>query len=257
MRAMSLFERNLLIYKTFSYRLHFFHRIWIVLIIVMVLAGGFPIGTSGAMPVKSMRDVTLYPPVGSSDLNKSDGLPMLYNFVRAVENGNGQTLVGVYVPGVMAFPVAQQPSNQPGFVLNQPGYVTQFSLASQYGTVGLLAHNNLAGGSFFLLQQTQEVILVFGDGSLNYYQLTDIEYFQALSPNSPYSDFIEINHPNHRLSVEQLFGQIYEPGERLVLQTCIEANGQASWGRLFVIGSPVDKSPRRSFQYKIERSWLN
>ena len=231
------------------------HRLWIVFIITIVVALGFPAQTSRARSVTRPTDLISYPYVEENNLRANDGLPTLYDFVRELKNGNSQDLVGLYVPGIMAYSVAQQPNDQPGFVLNQPGYVTQFRLANQYGTIGLLAHNNLAGESFFFLKQSQEVILVFGDGSLKYYLLTDFKYFQALSPNSPYSDFIEINHPNSELSVEQLFGEIYNQGDRLVLQTCIEANGQASWGRFFVIGSPIEKSLRRSFQYKIEKSW--
>ncbi len=252
---MNFLNSNSFFYKTVPPHLRLILRIWIVIIIALVVAGGLPAQTSSARAVELPTNAALYPLVEENHLHESDEVPNLYDFVRDLKNGNAQTLVGVYVPGVMAFPVAQQPSNQPGFVLDKPGYVTQFGLASQYGTIGLLAHNNLAGGSFFLLTQSQEVILVYGDSSLKYYLLTDIKYFQALSPNSPYSNFIEINNPNSKLSVEQLFGQIYGPGERLVLQTCIEANGQASWGRLFVIGSLIDKSLHRSFQYKIEKSW--
>src|SRR3990170_3155238 len=96
-----------------------------------------------------------------SGLPDKGELPRLSEFVREIQNGDGALLVGVYVPGLMAYPVAQQPASQPGFVLNQAGYVTQFRLAAQYNTIGLLAHNDLAGMEFFQLQGSQEVILVY------------------------------------------------------------------------------------------------
>lgn len=53
-------------------------------------------------------------------------------------------LVSVTVANVLSLPVEQQPAGQPGYVSTDPDVATQFSMAAQYGTVGLLAHNNLA-----------------------------------------------------------------------------------------------------------------
>jgi hypothetical protein len=66
-----------------------------------------------------------------------------------------------------------------------------------------------------------------------------ILHYQALSPSSPYSDFLDLDDPNGtRISVETLFYKVYTQNGTLVLQTCIEANGNSSWGRLFVIAVP-------------------
>ena len=93
--------------------------------------------------------------------------------------------MGVYVNQAFAYPVVQQPAGSPAFVSGEEAVLTQFSLAGQYGSTGLLAHNYLAGKSFDQLQETQHVALVFGDGSVQEYTITDVRVFQATSPLQP------------------------------------------------------------------------
>jgi hypothetical protein len=54
-------------------------------------------------------------------------------------------LVGVYVAGVMALPSHAAAGFTASFVSNEKNVLTQFRMASQYGTIGILAHNYLAG----------------------------------------------------------------------------------------------------------------
>jgi len=61
--------------------------------------------------------------------------------------------------------------------------LTQFSLPSQFGNVGLLAHNTLSGKFFFQLEVGQEVRLVYGDGRVEYFVIQRILQYQALQPN--------------------------------------------------------------------------
>ena len=80
---------------------------------------------------------------------------------------------------------------------------------------------------------------MYGDGRTAYFQITAVERYQALQPTSPYSDFVDTTNQS-KLSATDLFYHIYNGNGQLVLQTCIEANGNASWGRLFVIAEPAD-----------------
>ena len=112
-------------------------------------------------------------------------------------------------------------------------------MAEMYGTVGILAHNDLAGAQFYDVQMSQYAIIVYGDGSLEYYVISGVEKYQALSPTSTFSDFINLDGSNEQLSAGALFNRIYAPGNRLVLQTCMEAQGDASWGRMFLIAEPA------------------
>ena len=165
-------------------------------------------------------------------------------FVDQVANGNAAQVVGVHAPELFSLPVLQQPANNPGFVASQPGVVTQFDLAAQYGTTGLMAHNNLAGSMFYYVSVGQQIDLVYGDGSVKHFLVTDIQRYQALSPNSPYSDFVNLDGGGSRIGATQLFYQIYNSRNPLVLQTCLANNGILSWGRLFITAVPYEPPAR-------------
>lgn len=174
-----------------------------------------------------------------TQLTNLSSLPSLLNFIPAIQNGKARQLVGVYADQAFALQIVQQPSSNPGFVSSEPEVVTQFALASQYGSIGLLAHNTAAGDYFDLLQTGQKITLVYGDGHLKSYRVSQIRQFQALLPTNPYSNFKELTAPDKILSVETLFYQIYQSNGNLILQTCIEKDGESSWGRLFVIAAPI------------------
>lgn len=161
----------------------------------------------------------------------------LESFAKTLNQGDASQLVGVYVNNVMAVRVVQQSSAS--YVSSLSGTLTQFGMASQYGSIGLLAHNYLAGASFSKLTSGTEIYLVFGDGSIKKFQVNSIKRYQALSPNDPYSKFVNLDSSENTLSSSEVFNETYADHD-LVLQTCISKNGSSSWGRLFVMASPVD-----------------
>ena len=167
-------------------------------------------------------------------------LPSLPNFIENVANGNPDTLRGIYVEGVMAYPIIQQPMGYPGYVSEEAATVTQFSIASEVGNIGLLAHNFLAGADFSLLEPGDTIILIYGDGHTQGFLVSEIQKYQALKPLSPYSDFRDLE-SDSRLTAEQLFNQVYRGEFHLTLQTCIENEGNESWGRLFIIAVPISE----------------
>jgi hypothetical protein len=170
---------------------------------------------------------------------KTSPMMPLQNFVLSVANGDSEAVVGIYVPGVLALPVGQQPKGNAGFVTRERNMTTQFDMPKRYGTVGILAHNYLAGDQFYGIEMDQYAIVVFGDGRMEYYVVSDIQKYEALSPNSTYSDFINLDNRDEHLTASQLFGRIYGAENRLVFQTCIAAYGDASWGRIFIIAQPA------------------
>src|SRR5687768_15427405 len=163
--------------------------------------------------------------------------PDFTDFSQAVQNGKADSLRGVYVPNVLALPIVQQPSGNAGYVSSNDGQATQFAMASQFGNVGLLAHNYLSGKSFSQIAVGQEVRLVYGDGRVEYFVVTEILQYQALQPTSPWSSFRDLN-DNTTLSAEQMFKRVYTGDRHLTFQTCIQAEGISSWGRLFVVAVP-------------------
>jgi hypothetical protein len=91
--------------------------------------------------------------------------------------------------------------------------------------------------------------VIHGNGEVETYIVSEILRYQAYEPNSIYSDFIQVDNNNERIkgtfaTADDLFLKIYGEKDRLVLQTCIDGNGEAegreNWGRLFVIAIPTN-----------------
>lgn len=178
-------------------------------------------------------------PDSTQAIGVTEDFPTLAEFSRSVHNGDANVLRGVYVANVLNLPVVQQPVDRPYYVSNRNGEITQFAMASRYGSTGLLAHNTLAGKSFAELAIGQEVQLVFGDGRVEYFEIEQILRFQALEPESVSSSFRNLDR-NETLSSGEMFNRAYVGENRLVFQTCIEANGNVSWGRLFAVAMPKE-----------------
>jgi hypothetical protein len=169
--------------------------------------------------------------------NPDGALPGFADFSRSVQNGDARVLRGVYVPDVLALPIVQQPMDRPYYVSNRDGEATQFGMASQYGNIGLLAHNTLSGRDFSRLSIGQQVRLVYGDGRVEDFLVADILRFRASNPESVSSSFRNLDR-NETLSAGEMFTRTYTGERHLVFQTCIAANGDVSWGRLFIIAVP-------------------
>ena len=165
------------------------------------------------------------------------GFPSLRSFVALMNNGHPGELRGVYAANLFADVVVQQPSNDGTFVSTAPRVITQFGPAATIGSTGLLAHNYLAGEKFARLVPGDLVYLVYGSGRTMAYVVTGALKYQALSPESPYSNFIDLS-SGMLMSASTVFSVVYgRPGD-VVFQTCIEANGNPSWGRLFIVAEP-------------------
>src|SRR6266511_4133359 len=161
----------------------------------------------------------------------SDNLPLLNVFVDQVKNGQADQLRGIYIPDILAAPVVQQPKGNNAFVSPKQNIVTQF------GSTVLLAHNNLAGASFSQLETGQKIYLIYGDGQISTFVVTEILRYRALKPTSPSSKFIDLN-TNDLLKASEVFSKVYDRQGQAVFQTCISKGDEFSWGRLFVIAEP-------------------
>ncbi len=164
-------------------------------------------------------------------------LPVLEEFVNQVTDGNAGELRGVYVPDVLAVSVVQQPQSDDYYVSSRPKVVTQFAPAARLGSTGLLAHNFLAGESFSLLEEGQGLYLIYGDGQISDYVVTQTLHYQALEPDNTLSQFVSLDNGGLETASE-VFTEVYNRPGRLIFQTCISADGNPSWGRLFVIAEP-------------------
>lgn len=175
-------------------------------------------------------------PVGASPAAAASFLA-LPEFVERLSNGMGGLLVGVYAGGRFALPVVQQPQANAGFISEAPEALTQFAPAMRFSTTALLAHNFLSGQHFAQLAPGQSIVLIYGDRRLEFYTVTRLERYRALHPDSIFSEFIGLDDGLVQSSAD-LAGEIYNRPGQVVFQTCIEANGERTWGRLFVIAEP-------------------
>lgn len=216
------------------------HSIQTCLIALVLLVSPVPVLAQSLSAEQGSSDLKGNPVERENSINWDyieTALPDYKNFVEIVRNGEKGVLRGVYVPGVLALPIVQQPVGNPGFVSQKNDEITQFNMAAEAGIVGLLAHNYLSGAIFANLSAGQEVRLVYGDGSVEYFVIDQILEYQALQPYSPTSEFRDLE-TNVTISAEQLFGKVYRGERHITFQTCIDANGNSSWGRLFVIAHP-------------------
>jgi hypothetical protein len=147
-------------------------------------------------------------------------------------------LQGVSIHDAGDFPVVQQPPGDTNYVSRNDGEVTQFASASRYGNIGLLAHNYLSGRSFSRLRIGEEIQLIYSDGQVETFVVKEILRYRALDPKSPYSSFQNVDDENEILTVGQMFDRAYQGGRHVTFQTCIAADGNSSWGRLFIIAAP-------------------
>jgi hypothetical protein len=171
----------------------------------------------------------------------ADASAELKNFATSVQNNEKGAITGVFAPGLFGMPVTGQPGGDENYVSSEENVLTQYSKPTQYGVTALLAHNYLNSGKMISqLQPNQEIFLVYGDGKVTRYHISSVQYFQALSPHDTRSDFRDLNGPGGTvISYDRLFDQMYTKSNQLVFQTCLEANGDLSWGRIFISADPT------------------
>jgi hypothetical protein len=209
----------------------------ILIIIVFVTTSFIPSDSTKNIPVTGEVNLTHE----STNINfQTINFNKFYQFIKNVtSNKTGNQYVGLIVPKLFTLPIAQQPGGRPDYVSNEPEVVTEFSLAMQYGSTGLLAHNHLAGSNFSKIKENDLIVLVTANKEYRLYKVEKISSYQALTPNSPYSNFVELNDTSTILSAVDLFMEVYTEEGSLVIQTCISQGNEPSWGRLFVKAFPV------------------
>ncbi len=162
----------------------------------------------------------------------------LHSFIHAVKDPQRESIpVAVFAPGVLANPIQQQPAGNPVFVSNQPEAITQFRLATEQGSLGLLAHNTLAGELFYKLDAGDKLYVVYGDGHYERYVIYNYNDYRAVTPR-----LFEDLKTGKRYSDYDVFYRVYSgEGNKLVLQTCLEKDGNYTWGRRFVFAIKVSE----------------
>lgn len=174
----------------------------------------------------------------SDSTENSKKTDRIQDFAEKLQNGESDEIRGIYAEDQFELYVVEQPSNKPAFVSSIDDVVTDFRMTKKYGVIGMIAHNYLAGQYFFFLEEGDILQIVYGDGSINRYEIKKIHKYQALNPKSPYSDFKDLN-TDEVFSSTELFKRVYMGTHHLTLQTCIQVGKMDSWGRLFLIAEPI------------------
>lgn len=162
----------------------------------------------------------------------------LEEFIARVADGQPGVVRGLYVPGLLALRIVDQPVGDPAYISSEADTATLFQSAGLFGAVGLLAHNYLSGSLFYDLAPGQELSLVYGDGSVRRYRLETIAPFERLTLGNLTSDFLDLQ-TGMTLSAQQVFEQFYN-GDVLTLQTCLEKDGLLNWGVTFFVAVPIE-----------------
>jgi len=145
-------------------------------------------------------------------------------------------VIRLVVPGKFDLNVVQQPQGKYSYV--DQAMATQFQSATSYGSLGILAHSRAAGKYFSSLQLGDVITVQFDDGRTQLFRVSEIRLYQAAQPQSVQSYFIDLSDGSGH-SAADVFSETFGRPGQLVLQTCIERDGQAAWGRLFVLAVPL------------------
>jgi hypothetical protein len=164
---------------------------------------------------------------------------VLLDFIAQVSTGEAGVLTGVFVEDILLLPVIQQPDKDYMFVSDELGVITEFQSAARRGVTGLLAHNYLSGDLFFDLEIGMEINLVYGDETLKQYRVAEIERFEKIDKWSNNSDYVNIQ-TGERFSTQDLFARMYSGGDKVTFQTCIKKGSDWSWGRIFIVATPIE-----------------
>lgn len=144
----------------------------------------------------------------------------------------------IAVEGRFSFSVVEQPYNNAGFVSSKENTVTRFRMADRYGSTGFLAHNYLAGAEFLSMKVGDRIDLMIENEGRQSFWVFSVRKFQATSPWSAYSDFVDLE-SGQVYSASELFMNFYGQDDLVVLQTCLEKDGNKSWGRIFILAYPT------------------
>lgn len=177
-------------------------------------------------------------PLGSALWRSDAANESLSELINRLTSRQDLFQLGIYVPGVMALPVIQQPENNSLFVSTKRSVLTQFNEANANGILGLLAHNFLAGGLFYNIGLGQDIWIIEDIDTFKHYRVSSIEQYQRVKKAGAPDEYIDLN-TNEELSTREVFSRYYAGEHHLTLQTCLEREGDGDWGLTFIVADLI------------------
>lgn len=147
---------------------------------------------------------------------------------------------------LFTFSIVQQPTGYYSYVSDAPNTLTQHSQTC-CESIGLLAHNTEAGALFDLIQVGDKIKLTYLD-HVEYWETSQIYETRAVSPFSVMTNLQDLNTGEIYDFVPFSNSIYWSNTPKLVLQTCIEHEGNLNWGRLFIVAVPIVHERIRSWK---------
>ena len=164
----------------------------------------------------------------------------LEDFTASVSNGDSSMVVGVYKRATFALKVIPQPEGNFAYLPDTEELLVQLAQAEElYGNLGLAAHNNLAGKYIAELTPGDIINIIYGDGTIFKYEIINVKSYQAFLPDDLYSDYKDLE-DGRVYSSSQLFEKAFGGENQIGLITCISQDDISTWGRIVVVGVPVE-----------------
>ncbi len=185
--------------------------------------------TSAVLPAFAAASGMQALPVTGAALVEANAPAFAQGFAASGETAG--TVTRVVVTNLFDYSVVQNGNVAPLTAAT----VGQYAFSAKYNNVGLIAHDYLAGGSFYQLTPGMEVEVYYSDGGTETYVITSVSRYQATNPNDYGAPFIDPN--GVKLSAFQVFTKAYLRGG-LTFQTCISTETTTTWGLLFVQAIP-------------------
>ena len=164
------------------------------------------------------------------DTGRETGFPTLET-QPDLTNKKAKSVVSVSAGTLFTYPVSQSGNKAP----SSAGAVGQYAYAAGKGSYGFIAHNYLAGASFYGLTAGTEIIVTFSDGTTQSFVVQTARRYQATDPNDYSKPFIDGK--GKQMTTRQVFNQNYKSGQ-VTFQTCISKDGSNTWGLVFIIAVP-------------------
>lgn len=166
------------------------------------------------------------PVTGNSQVQQT----VLFPQITKAQNASAGVVSQVSVANKFTYQVVQSGNNAPA-----GNVVGQYAYAANRGSIGLLAHNYAAGASFYTLNNGDEVLITYNNGTTKRFIVSNVLRFQASDPNDFSQPFFSSN--GKELTAKQVFSQAYKTNW-VTFQTCIQNGGSPTWGLLFVQATP-------------------
>jgi hypothetical protein len=149
-----------------------------------------------------------------------------------------QDYLEIYAKGKFNLEIVEQGNKGGSYVSSNPDVLTFFSLSKKFGSIGLVAHNFLSGEEFYELEEGDIIHIKNGSSEIHAFRVSESLSYQAIEPKSVRSDFVDLE-TGEFLNTKELFMRTYGRSGKLILQTCIERDGNYEWGRYFIIAESI------------------